>query len=234
MKLTYFFTCIFTFTLCIIIVLFFGDFPIIRGFVGDMLIMLFLYTGIKIFVDIQPLKLCLSLLIFAFGVEFLQLLNIVKVLGLEQNKAARIIIGNTFDPKDLLAYTFGIVLTYWLESIIFKKFIQTNKNEAKNNPDPKKFWYSPKDLTPKHQCPCCDYISLPERDSYLICPICFWEDEGVNWDNRLDDFSGANKGLTLRKARKNFTVFGVCDKKMSRYILSKEQRKNYAFHPRKT
>src|SRR6266498_5684205 len=43
-------------------------------------------------------------------------------------------------------------------------------------------WYEPKDKTPRHQCPCCDYVSLPERGQYLICHVCFWEDDGLDVD----------------------------------------------------
>lgn len=47
-------------------------------------------------------------------------------------------------------------------------------------------------------CPCCGYRTLHERSpgTYLVCPICFWEDTGETRD--------------LRQAQLNFVSFGVC------------------------
>jgi len=28
-----------------------------------------------------------------------------------------------------------------------------------------------------YSCPCCGYLTLPERGAYDICPVCFWEDD---------------------------------------------------------
>ena len=86
-------------------------------------------------------------------------------------------------------------------------------------------WYRPTDPTPTEQCPCCDYISLSERGQYLICPICFWEDEGLDIDTP-DEYSGPNHG-TLRKARKNFEEFGACDKQMVVNVIPVVDRKQY-------
>ncbi len=86
-------------------------------------------------------------------------------------------------------------------------------------------WYKPKDSTPKNQCPCCDYISLPERGSYLICPICFWEDDGIDVDE-LDAHSGPNH-MTLREGRDNFIKYGACDLKMVKNVISEKKRRKF-------
>ncbi|BDD03889.1 hypothetical protein AUTU_13720 [Aureibacter tunicatorum] len=87
-------------------------------------------------------------------------------------------------------------------------------------------WYEPEDSTPREQCPCCDYISLPERGNYLICPICFWEDDGQDIDE-LDVSSGPNHGITLREGRANFAKFGACEKDMVKHVISVEERKKF-------
>jgi len=92
-------------------------------------------------------------------------------------------------------------------------------------------WYAPADPTPRHQCPCCDYVSLPERGNYLICKVCFWEDDGQDLD-RLDEESGPNHGLTLRQGRLNFEKVGACDPKMLKYVLPIAERKRYVRKPR--
>ena len=92
-------------------------------------------------------------------------------------------------------------------------------------------WYEPDDLTPREQCPCCDYISLPERSNYLICPICFWEDDGQDLDD-LDSQSGPNHGITLRQARANFVEFGACERDMLKNVLAESERFDFEHRPR--
>lgn len=29
-----------------------------------------------------------------------------------------------------------------------------------------------------HRCPCCGFLTLDERGTFEICPVCFWEDDG--------------------------------------------------------
>lgn len=94
-------------------------------------------------------------------------------------------------------------------------------------------WYEPADPTPRHQCPCCDYISLTERSNYLICPICFWEDDGQDID-QLDVESGPNHGITLRLGRKNFLEFGACERGALECVISKRERAKYEHKPRIT
>ncbi len=91
-------------------------------------------------------------------------------------------------------------------------------------------WYEP-DETPRHQCPCCDYISLAERGDYLICRVCFWEDDGQDID-QLDEESGPNH-ITLREARNNFLQFGACEKDLLPYVVPPSERINYEHRPRK-
>jgi hypothetical protein len=94
-------------------------------------------------------------------------------------------------------------------------------------------WYEPDDPTPREQCPCCDYVSLPERGHFLICPVCFWEDDGQDMDE-LDVSSGPNHGLTLRQARNNFLLIGACHEDMKKYVLPEDQRTKLAHFPRNT
>ena len=58
-------------------------------------------------------------------------------------------------------------------------------------------WYEPDDPAPREICPCCDYLSLPERGNDLICPICFWEDDGGDVD-ALDRRSGPKVVITSK------------------------------------
>lgn len=107
---------------------------------------------------------------------------------------------------------------------MFEKVVSIFKNK-------KPEWYEPEDPTPREQCPCCDYISLAERGNYLICRICFWEDDGLDVDE-LDVSSVANTGITLREGRHNFKAFGACELAMKKHVLSELERKYFDYKPR--
>lgn len=64
----------------------------------------------------------------------------------------------------------------------------------------------------KYVCPCCGFLTL-ERESpgsFDICPVCFWEDDPVQFKD-LDYEGGANE-MSLRVARQNYRLFGAKDK----------------------
>ncbi|PIZ96292.1 MAG: DUF2809 domain-containing protein [Candidatus Magasanikbacteria bacterium CG_4_10_14_0_2_um_filter_33_14] len=102
-------------------VLSFGNNPFIRGFLGDIIVIIFIYSVIKIFFNIKPIKLSLSVLLFAYIIEFLQYFHFIELLGLQKNIIAQIILGSTFDVYDLLAYTIGFLFVYIWEIKLFKK-----------------------------------------------------------------------------------------------------------------
>ena len=82
-------------------------------------------------------------------------------------------------------------------------------------------------------CPCCGYDTLDpkQRLEYLICPICYWEDDGLDI-NSLDIESGANHNITLRHARQNFKAFGACEIKVKKWVMSVQERKNFEYNER--
>lgn len=56
---------------------------------------------------------------------------------------------------------------------------------------------------PKSQCPCCDYFAIDGRGCFDICPICNWEDDGLDPENpdHLEGGDGGPNGMTLREGR---------------------------------
>lgn len=60
-----------------------------------------------------------------------------------------------------------------------------------------------------YACPCCEYLTLPSRGQYNICPVCFWEDDGAQ---HPDDFSMPNH-MFLVQGQANFKKLGACDER---------------------
>ncbi|UEC22274.1 DUF2809 domain-containing protein [Clostridium septicum] len=85
-----------------------------RPYIGDILIIILMYTFIRSFIKKKIKYLPIYLFLFATFVEIMQLFNIVERFGLQNNKVFSIIIGSTFDIKDILCYLVGsIILIIW-------------------------------------------------------------------------------------------------------------------------
>ena len=104
----------------VIIALYVHD-DFIRPYVGDMLVVIVIYTFIRIIVPEKCKIIPLLIFIFAAGVELLQLANIVEILGVEDNKFLKILIGSVFDIKDIVCYAVGCVILCMYEWIRERK-----------------------------------------------------------------------------------------------------------------
>ena len=92
----------------------------IRGFLGDVLVILLLYFFIKIFIKNNSFKISISVLAFAFLVELLQFFKITEILNV-QSKLLLTVLGAVFDPLDLVAYSLGFVIILIIEGYFHKK-----------------------------------------------------------------------------------------------------------------
>ena len=91
----------------------------VRSYLGDVLVVILIYTLIRAVSVDKPSKwfiLPTAILIFSFIVEFLQLWGFCDRLGIE-DKLLRIIIGTGFSHIDLICYTIGIIPCYIVERI---------------------------------------------------------------------------------------------------------------------
>lgn len=59
-------------------------------------------------------------MMFSFGVEFVQILNLDKVLGIEGTVLGTMV-GSTFDPNDLVCYSLGVAVFSLIEFILKRK-----------------------------------------------------------------------------------------------------------------
>lgn len=82
----------------------------IRPYIGDVLVVMVLYCLVRIFIPNGVKLMPLYIFVFAAGVEVLQYFSLVEVLGLENNRFLRILIGSVFDIKDIISYGVGCVV----------------------------------------------------------------------------------------------------------------------------
>lgn len=93
----------------VIIALYVHD-SFIRPYVGDILVVILVYSFTRIFIPEKCRLLPLYVFLFAAGVEVLQYFKLVHVLGLEDNRFLRIVLGSVFDLKDIACYGAGCIL----------------------------------------------------------------------------------------------------------------------------
>ncbi len=93
----------------VLIALFVQD-RFIRPYVGDVLVIMVLYTLVRTFVPEGIKVLPLYLFGFAALVELAQYFRIVERVGLENNRFFSVLIGSVFDIKDIVCYAVGTVL----------------------------------------------------------------------------------------------------------------------------
>ena len=70
----------------------------------------------------------------------------------------------------------------------------------------------------KFQCYCCGYYTLSNKpdNTFQLCPVCFWEDDGVQSSDT--DYVGGANTMSLNQARKNFKKFGVVDLQFKEHV----------------
>ncbi|WP_046216663.1 CPCC family cysteine-rich protein [Paenibacillus wulumuqiensis] len=56
----------------------------------------------------------------------------------------------------------------------------------------------------RYNCPCCGYPTLEERQSWEICCLCDWEDDGQDDPYADQVWGGPNQDYSLTQARQNF------------------------------
>jgi DNA integrity scanning protein DisA with diadenylate cyclase activity len=82
----------------------------IRPFFGDVLVVILIYCVIAAFWRIKKKPVAIGICIFAYIVEILQYFNFVQILNLQNNQVASIVLGTSFDWRDILAYAIGTIV----------------------------------------------------------------------------------------------------------------------------
>ena len=102
--------------------------PFIPLWIGDFLYALMIYFLVRIFFPSKKFWLVILLSLFiCYGIEFLQLYQGNWIVELRKTLFGRYVLGQGFLWSDILAYTFGISLTF----IIEKSFLKYYHNESR-------------------------------------------------------------------------------------------------------
>jgi hypothetical protein len=121
----YFLTALILFLIEVFIASFVHD-KIVRPYIGDLLVIILIYCFCKSFFNAPVIITALSVLLFAYAVELLQYLNFIHYIGLQQSRLANIILGNSFEWIDMIAYTIGTLLIFYFEVLRQNKLPSTH------------------------------------------------------------------------------------------------------------
>lgn len=120
-SLKYFLLTIVIFLIEVLIATKLKDIFFVRAYLGDVIVVILIYTFIKSFITINNnQKLILGIFIFSCLVEFAQYFTIADKLGLQPGSVMYIVVGNSFSWIDILCYAAGCLLL----SIFLKLRIQ--------------------------------------------------------------------------------------------------------------
>lgn len=131
-RITYLIFTIILLTVEVLIALFIHD-DFVRPYIGDVLVVMVLYTFIRIFVPEKIRMLPSYILCLAVLVEILQYFRIVELLGLQDNRFFSVLIGSVFDMKDIICYALGCTLIV-IGQMMYKRSCKSKKTE-KNRDD---------------------------------------------------------------------------------------------------
>ncbi len=87
----------------------------LRHTVGDFFVVIMLYCLLRSFKTISRKKAAISVLTISFGIEFVQLTNLSESAIFQKYSILKTILGTSFSIQDLIAYSLGICLAYWLD-----------------------------------------------------------------------------------------------------------------------
>ncbi|SFB86358.1 Cysteine-rich CPCC [Flexibacter flexilis DSM 6793] len=78
----------------------------------------------------------------------------------------------------------------------------------------------------KYKCLCCGFYTLNNKanNTFQICPVCYWEDDGVQYIEPY--YEGGANSISLFQARKNFNSYGAIEERFKKYVrppLEEEQ-----------
>jgi len=82
----------------------------------------------------------------------------------------------------------------------------------------------------KYACPCCGYFTLSDEadNTFQLCPVCYWEDDGVQLKDPMYE-DGANR-VSLVQAKENFKSFGAIEERFKKYVRPPLEEEKQVFY----
>ena len=93
----------------------------VRPYLGDVLVVVLVYSFVRIFLPTGIPRMPFYVFLFACFVEILQYFQLVETLGIT-NRPARVILGSTYDWKDIGCYAVGCLFI-----LLFEHFCKRSK-----------------------------------------------------------------------------------------------------------
>ncbi|MCU7614460.1 DUF2809 domain-containing protein [Chryseobacterium sp. GMJ5] len=106
-NLKYFIATIIIFLIEVLIATKLKDNFFIRAYLGDVIVVILLYTFIRSFFKTDVYKLIFGIFMFSCLIEFAQFFNIAEKLGFRKGSLMYIVIGNSFSWIDIVCYATG-------------------------------------------------------------------------------------------------------------------------------
>ena len=97
----------------------------VRGSVGDVLVVLLIFSLLRIPFTNKPRFLALYVFLFAVFIEILQYFDFVSMIGLSGNRFVSTALGGTFSFGDIACYGAGAVLSF-----LVQKSVDSEKNDG--------------------------------------------------------------------------------------------------------
>ena len=92
----------------------------VRPYFGDVLVTLLIGCLVRVFIPEKIKALPIYVFIFAVFVELAQLIDVVGILGVGDNKILSVLVGRSFSFIDIVCYLAGCLLLYTLDCVLFK------------------------------------------------------------------------------------------------------------------
>ncbi|MDR3313606.1 MAG: DUF2809 domain-containing protein [Oscillospiraceae bacterium] len=93
----------------------------VRPFLGDVLVVILVHCAVRVAFPLRPRLLPLYVFAFACGVEALQGIHILDLLGLSQSAFLTVVVGTSFSWLDILCYLVGCIFCACGEGFTRKK-----------------------------------------------------------------------------------------------------------------
>lgn len=89
----------------------------VRPYLGDTIAVVLVYAGLRAFFCIGAIPAATTAFVIAVAIEFGQYFHILDLLGLADNRLARIVLGTGFELKDIAAYAAGALIVVAAEQL---------------------------------------------------------------------------------------------------------------------